>query len=59
MRSVMKVCYQIALGFLNSKIPELTKPLMKTVIEEGKVQTDNNFILHPFQSEIYGLHPLT
>lgn len=35
MRSVMKVCYLTAIGFLNSKVPELTKLLMM-IVREGK-----------------------
>lgn len=35
MRSAMKVCYLMALGFLNSEVPELTKLLMM-IVGEGK-----------------------
>lgn len=43
MRSVIKVYYLIAFGFLNSKVPELNKLLMMTGEEK-----DRQIILHPF-----------
>lgn len=46
----MKVCDLIALGFLNDDDDDSKR---------GEGQTDNHFVLHPFKSENYALHPLT